>query len=142
MKYYTTIEQSKKLVELGINVNTADMINMCYSYTFDGKEYTNCKYKLRLLEENEEPFMPELNIPCWSTEALLDILDETIVFGTEEDCHEYTLHFGKDGTSYYMYYEDTEFVANNIVDELDFSCSTLLNCAFEMIVKLKEMKLI
>lgn len=139
MKYYTTIEQSKKLVELGIDVDSADM---SYRYTYclliDGEP------KEDWLLEPYKPFdeCGEKQLPCWSTEALLDILDDIIVFGTEEDCHEYTLHFGKDGTSYYMYYEDTEFVANNIVDELDFSCSTLLNCAFEMIVKLKEMKLI
>lgn len=137
MKYYTTIEQSKKLVEIGINVNAADMY---YPYYLEFDKYPSTP--LALDDELKNYQLIGKDIPCWSTEALLDILDETIVFGTEEDCHEYTLHFGKYGTSYYMYYEDTEFVANNIVDELDFSCSTLLNCAFEMIVKLKELKLI
>lgn len=134
----TTIEQSKKLVELGIDVNTADMHYDEYDVNVD-----------KLHEKGIEVFPTvnkhknaEYKLPCWSTEALLDILDDIIVFGTEEDYHEYTLHFGKDETSYYMYYEDTEFVANNIVDELDFSCSTLLECAFEIIVKLKELKLI
>lgn len=149
MKYYTTIEQAKKLIEIGIDTNTADMH---YGYTapyehsdrmYDGG-YDEIPYPKDFLKLNANFSENDYDgkLPCWSTEALLDILDETIVFGTEEDCHEYALHFGKDGTSYYMYYEDTEFVANNIIDELDFSCSTLLNCAFEMIVKLKELKLI
>ena len=133
MKYYTTVEQSNKLVELNIPVDTADM-----SYILTTNKACNEIWEL----QTHPPYDEFGEIPCWSTEALLDILDETIVFGTEEDCHEYTLHFGKDGTSYYMYYKDTEFVSNNIVDELDFSCSTLLECAFEMIVKLKETKLI
>jgi len=70
----TSIEQSKRLLELRLSPDTADMINMCYSYSFNGKEYTDCKYKLRLLEEGEEPFMPELNIPSWSLTALLKLM--------------------------------------------------------------------
>lgn len=129
-KYYTTIEQSKKLVELGIDVDTADM-----SYILTTNKYDEHIWQPML----DQPSIRFGEIPCWSTEALLDILDETIV--TEED-DEYRLNFGKDGTSYYMFYEDVYRLVNNVIEELDFSCSTLLECAFEMIVKLKEMKLI
>lgn len=130
MKYYTTVEQSNKLVELNIPVDTADM-----SYILTTNKAGNEIWEL----QTHPPYDEFGEIPCWSTEALLDILDETIV--TEED-DEYRLNFGKDGTSYYMFYEDVYRLVNNVIDELDFSCSTLLECAFEMIVKLKEMKLI
>lgn len=126
MKYYTTIEQSKKLIELGLNPMTADML------------YTSLDNFKEPWVWNSKPGMHPSDVPCWSTEALLDILDETIV--TEED-DEYRLNFGKDGTSYYMFYEDVYRLKDNVIEELDFSCSTLLECTFEMIVKLKELKL-
>lgn len=129
MAGYTTIEQSRKLIELGIDVNTADMF-------YDNPDLLNNPPEI--IVNHNYPFN-DSDIPCWTTEALLDILDETIVTNEED---EYTLHFGKDGTSYYMHYEDAYRSMNNIIDELDFCCSTLLNCAFEMIVKLKEMRLL
>ena len=137
MKYYTTIEQSKKLVKLGIDIDTADMINMCYSYTFDGKEYTNCKYKLRPLEENEEPFMPELNIPCWSTEALLKLLPREIN-RTDNYILDNILVYPNKG--YCISYRNLSNYENK--EQIMYVSDTLLECAFEMIVKLKELKLI
>lgn len=125
---YTTIEQSKKLVELGINFDTADM-----SYILTTNKYDEHIWQPML----DQPSIRFGEIPCWSTEALLDILDETIITNENE---EYYLAFGKDGTSYYMYCYRLK--KNGRINELDFSCSTLLNCAFEMIVKLKELKLI
>ena len=146
MKGYTTIEQSKKLIKLGIDVDTADMF---YGYTAP-YEHSDCMYDggydeipypkdFLKLNANFSESDYDGKLPCWSTEALLDILDETIV--TDEG-EEYILQFGKDGTSYYMYYKDAYRSMNNRIEELDFSCSTLLKCAFEMIVKLKELKLI
>jgi hypothetical protein len=153
MKGYTTIEQSKKLIELGIDADTADMYHSIIPESITN-ENGNLTHNIgviqsvhnvtfsdikRTLENVYDKYNEVQFIPCWSTEALLDILDETIVTNEED---EYTLHFGKDGTSYYMHYEDAYRSMNNIIDELDFCCSTLLNCAFEMIVKLKEMRLL
>lgn len=134
MKYYTTIEQSKKLVDLGIDVNSADMY---YPYYLEFDKYPSTP--LALDDELKNYQLIGEDIPCWSTEALLNILDEIIVIDENEEYH---LAFGKDGTSYYMFYEDVYRLVNNVIEELDFSCSTLLTCAFEMIVKLKELKLI
>jgi len=62
MQHYTIIEQSKKLVELGLNPDTADM---CYS-TF-GVE----AHPLHLILKNKDKLMP-----CWSLGALLEIMPE------------------------------------------------------------------
>ena len=55
----TTIEQSKKLIELGIDVNSADMYywHGCY----------------RLLRVNDGK-CEDIDIPAWSLSALLKIL--------------------------------------------------------------------
>lgn len=57
--YYTTIEQSKKLIELGLNPDTADM---CI-WESEGKLYVYV----------HKP--DDINcIPCWSLGALLEVM--------------------------------------------------------------------
>ena len=60
-KYYTTIEQSKKLLEIGIAPTSADMFFTKYSEL----PWTNSPN--RALNEIEE-------IPCWSVGALLEAI--------------------------------------------------------------------
>lgn len=67
MNHYTSIEQSKKLVELGLNPDTADM------------HYIKC------IRENDVRYIPELllddnecDIPCWSLGALLELMPASI----------------------------------------------------------------
>lgn len=72
MKYYTTIEQSKKLLELGLNPKSADMY-----YFLDptplGNIYTP---SLMFIEKHLKSRIPEYDegdIPCWSLGALTEI---------------------------------------------------------------------
>lgn len=58
---YTTVEQSKKLLELGLNPNSADMY---YGYKKEKPEYL----------PYEDIEIMALCIPCWSVDALLEIL--------------------------------------------------------------------
>ena len=61
-KICTSLEQSQKLLELGIDINTADMF------------YTIIDQGLYLeVKQGIEPSKDD--IPCWSLAALLDILD-------------------------------------------------------------------
>lgn len=77
--YFTSIEQSKKLIELGIDPNTADM---CYQYVkFDKENEIQYFASLSLPKKND--------IPCWSTGALLNLLPKTII--DKDDDHEYNL---------------------------------------------------
>ena len=61
----TTVEQSKKLIELGIDVNTADMM-WTYDFTIGRINGLNVISTQLKPEEND--------IPAWSLSALLDIL--------------------------------------------------------------------
>ena len=77
---YTSIEQSKKLLELGLSPESADM---CYSNEaeFIGKvEYTEHPYLL--LNDDE---LSETDLPCWSVGALLEVMPQTNKFHTKVD---------------------------------------------------------
>ena len=61
-KICTSLEQSKKLIELGIDVKTADM------YWWDSSK----KYYIEAMDDGD--FNEKGDIPAWSLTALLDIL--------------------------------------------------------------------
>jgi len=63
MQHYTTIEQSKKLLELGMNPETADMN---YYYQSDVRKYITVPMA-------DKPF-DEDDLPCWSLSALLEVM--------------------------------------------------------------------
>ena len=56
---YTSIEQSKKLIELGLNIESVDM----WYAIVDGEPFI-------CLEKREE----YENIPCWSVGALMEVM--------------------------------------------------------------------
>ena len=66
-KICTTIEQSIKLLELGIDVNTADMFWL-----------TTDKPRLHVLVEDLEKYSRWDCMPAWSLSALLDVLPKFI----------------------------------------------------------------
>ena len=63
-KICTSIEQSKKLIALGIDVNTADMYYDCNSYGIQGKP------------EVAVGTVWSKDIPAWSLAALLRVMKE------------------------------------------------------------------
>ena len=60
-KICTTIEQSKKLIELGIDVNTADMY-----WWYNGQRY--------YAETKEHNDMQKSDTPAWSLSVLLELM--------------------------------------------------------------------
>ena len=66
---YTSIEQSKKLLELGLSPESADMEYMFLKK--DGSKVSNVPF---VKEPNEEPDCCYDFISCWSVGALLDIM--------------------------------------------------------------------
>jgi hypothetical protein len=65
MKHYTSIEQSKKLLELGLSPKTADM-------GYNGIEDRDIR-KIRY--DSVANTMPNMNsIPCWSLGSLLSVM--------------------------------------------------------------------
>ena len=110
-KICTTIEQSKKLLELGVDVNTADMWYQHIGYSItDGKEKPT--YFPMVIRDN----ISDDDIPAWSLSALLELIPSTVFL--------YSKLVKWDG-SYYI--EHREMLYDNPID-----------AAFEMIVWLKE----
>ena len=64
-KICTDINQSKKLIELGLDVNTADML---WTYDFTVNDING----LNVITDDFKP--EEKDIPAWSLNALLDII--------------------------------------------------------------------
>jgi hypothetical protein len=83
MNAYTTIEESKQLIEAGLDVNTADMF-----YVVDGEEiYTNPVNIDKLFcDKNKFPYYMDNDIPAWSLAALLNIIDNNdLVYDISND---------------------------------------------------------
>lgn len=89
MQHYTTIEQSKELVELGLNPDSADMVIV--------KDNTYCNalsaFNGVTLCQNYNEIKDKTNyIPCWSLGALLKVMPISIEEAKE---HKLELLFGK-----------------------------------------------
>ena len=85
----TTIEQSKKLLELGLSPDSADILilnNVGRSGKVDDTNYTI------ILKENLNPLakVPEI-IPCWSVGALLEIIPQYRVVDKNPSCTEFSV---------------------------------------------------
>lgn len=131
---YTTIEQSKKLIELGIDVDTADMYYFPNLKTPGVLSYSQMleHFKAKQSELNDSGInadVPDL-LPCWSTEALLKLLPIQTNGYIMRDIHSTIKRKYKIAYSYRGY------------DKFAIICDTLCECAYETIVKLKELKLI
>ena len=87
-KICTSIEQSRKLIELGIDVNTADMYYDCNSYGIQGKP------------EVAVGTVWSKDIPAWSLTALIGLIPK---FSLEKDISKnagYQLHYNYNATYY------------------------------------------
>lgn len=120
-KICTTIEQSKKLIELGIDVNTADML-WTYDFTVNDINGLNVISELLKPEEND--------IPCWSLAALLKCLGKIkpqvytpILFLSEG---KWVLQF-------------VEYGHGNVCE---VSCNNPVDACYEMIIRLHEQNLL
>ncbi len=115
-KICTSLEQSKKLIELGIDVNTADMYYDVNSYGIQGKP------------EVAVGTVWEKDIPAWSLTSLLELMPERIKIGDELS---FCLTSKKSSTGFSFGYNlnGSTFVKDNPID-----------AAFEMVVWLLENK--
>lgn len=89
MKAYTTIEESKRLIEAGLDVNTADM---CYDLYEDDTTIPLDKRTPLCCSINELE-VKEYLMPCWSLAALLNIINQNNItyhlysdFNNEGEC--------------------------------------------------------
>lgn len=98
MNIATSIEQSKKLLELGIDSKTADMWWNFYSITYDFGTAMEVPLKEPMLS-NFNWFNKENNIPAWSLSALWKLLPLSIKVNEIE----YYQTVGRGGTGAYTF---------------------------------------
>lgn len=119
-KICTTIEESKKLIELGVDASTADMM---WKYNSDKKEYY---YKPAII-----PYTFFNDIPSWSLSALLELIppylgdfNEGIDFGLSKSMN------GKWYSAHYVQLNDDGIITFNKTVTGD----TAIDAVFEMVV--------
>lgn len=128
-KICTSIEQSKKLIELGINVETADM---CYCPIMDIDSMNNIGF-LEIPECYPFSEVKECKVqylPAWSLSALLGLMP------TDDKKDEYYV----DTESHSDYYTVSYINCWDGRIHSEYSTESLIDATFEMIVWLKENK--
>lgn len=125
-KICTSIEQSKKLIELGISVNTADMF-------WDMAEPD--KRRKPLVGPISDYYdMEDWAVPAWSLSALLDLMPK--IHGERP-----RLDTGRIQTEkYYVEYPYHESIKNNWYSTK--LCDFAVDACYEMILKLNELNLL
>lgn len=111
-KICTSLEQSKKLMELGIDVNTADMHYSTWTILNEG-EYILSPNQGETIEELQEDYGNQV-IPAWSLSALLRLMPNFNMFKRTIECR----------------IETTNHLIDKACDPID--------AAFEMVCWLKE----
>ena len=89
MIHYTTIGQSKKLIELGLDPLTSDM---CYSFT--GEHIEDAKDEdfsvsvglASAIRYNLFSYRYGYDIPCWSLGALLEVMPDGVQTNSNYTC--------------------------------------------------------
>ena len=77
MEHYTTIEQSKKLLELGLDIESADALYII------GKEPVSLEViygEFCTIKDLRENYAYRRAMPCWSVGALLDLMPFPILY--------------------------------------------------------------
>lgn len=118
-KICTTIEQSKKLLELGIDRKTSDMYYWC------GSDLRIGGYRA----QDEE-----LDIPAWSLSALLELMPTK----DYNVCWDLTFGSFDNDDNYIPKYNCSYIEADNVSTPMWFNEDCPLDAAFEMVVWLKE----
>jgi len=146
-KLCTTLEQSKKLIKLGISADTADMrygYIAPYDYSdrmFDGG-YDEVPYPKDFLKLNADFSENEYEsyFPAWSLVALLNIMPKCITIKvTEHSAYFYFLEwqFANDNSLRYVGH-DGKCLVDIYSDHDDDKYKDTIDTAVEMIIWLKE----
>lgn len=115
---YTTVEQSKKLLELGLNSETADMY-------YDGYGKLPVGYPGILMHKNSF----EYDTPCWSLGALMELMPKIKEDEDDGGCYP-TLCKGYNTNKWHCVYRSSIYITD--------WCDTSINAAFDMVVWLLE----
>ena len=121
MKTYTDLNQSKKLAELGIDVNTADMWYPPSSIEY-GVVNKWWEKPIVIRDIEHSIFKKEYYIPAWSLASLLSVLPKGTNISTPKPIN---------ALGYCCWNQYSEVYADNPVD-----------ACYEMILKLHELKML
>lgn len=116
-KICTSIEQSQKLIELGIDTSTADM---CWLYT-------NGEY----FDEVNDGVLDEEDIYAWSLTALSNFILPYIM---DDDGNNYKINISMDGLDRWVAYYKSDDLSIHICEESE----DLIDVIFEMVCWLKK----
>lgn len=105
----TSIEQSQKLIELGIDIDTADML---WTYDFMVNDINGLNVISELLKPEEN------DIPAWSLTALLKLMPKSMILTPNP--------------------LSTNYCCRNVEFDMEFYADNPVDAAFEMLVWLKE----
>ena len=117
IRAFTTIEQSRKLAEI-LPLESADMNYWCGTQIRIGGHKTMDK---------------DLDIPCWSLAALLDIIPKRI-----KDYNVLRIDINEKDTA--IWYDEIGYGVNN--DLPDITKETAIDACYEMITRLNELNLL
>jgi hypothetical protein len=120
-KICTSIEQSKKLIELGIDVNTADI---CWSIDIPDLP-TLLAYPITDCDNWEN------KIPAWSLTALSEFI---LPYIADDDGNNYKFYLSKDGLDRWIAYYKSDDVSIHICEE----SYNMIDVILEMVCWLKE----
>ena len=135
MKHYTTIEQSKKLVELGLSPDTADMF---YSRRPTGKSEYSVFPDFK--PEGRLEVFTKVDLPCWSLGALIELMPKIISVPVDErSAYFYSLEwqFANDNSLRYIATNRGKCLID-IYSDHDTRGKSLIETAFEMVCWLLE----
>ena len=123
-KICTDIEQSKKLIELGIDVNTADML---WTYDFTVNDING----LNVISKHLKP--EKKDVPAWSLSALSELMPLINEYNVEY--RPIIERYKDDGWACKYYNEETRSTDDVYIRRYG---RTPLDAAFDMVVWLKE----
>lgn len=136
-KICTSIEQSKKLIELGIDVNTADMYYMYRHWEID-ENTVGAQSDANIGFDSDFYYGADNGktyhyIPAWSLSALLDILPNNEVTSTTVTRGGWNIEPPK-----YLDIWFAEYETEKHDNDFSLSANSPIDAAFEMVVWLKE----
>jgi len=131
-KICTSLEQSKKLIELGIDVNSADMYYSRADVALGEMEsYPNILHCEEIGDD----------IPCWSLAALLGVLPIVYINNKKEICGPLHIDITDSETPFVLWYVNP-LHKGSIVELKTKEYDNMIDACHEMIVKLKEKNLL
>lgn len=140
-KICTSIEQSKKLIVLGIDVNTADMrYGYIAPYDFSDRMYEGgydeVPYPKDFLKKNSDFSENEYEgeLPAWSLSALLELIPSYL--GEFSDGIDFGFGKAMNGKWYSAHY--LQYIKEDIKTVKTVTGETAVDACYEIVVWLKE----